>query len=330
MPKLEGLQLLRALAALMVLIGHVIAEAEHYFGIALAPGNLPWTRGVDIFFVISGFIITLSAARYRRRPVAFLQRRMLRVVPLYYLFTTLMVATLILAPDATKDTQLEVGQVLSSYLFLPFERHDGRIAPVLSLGWTLNYEVFFYALMATCLALGRPILAISVTICGLSVLSLLSFEATAPKFWTNPLILEFLYGVLLARLWRQGHRYPSAPLAAFSGALALGLMVTLHDTDLPRFLAVGLPSALLVAAGTIFCPPRPLPMQLIGDASFALYLSHRFTLRLLTLTLLPMLPPNAAWLYVAVACVLSLLIGLLCHLLLERPLARQVVRSADA
>ena len=71
-------------------------------------------------------------------------------------------------------------------------------------------------------------------------------------------------------------------------------------------------------------------MQLIGDASFALYLSHRFTLRLLTLTLLPMLPPNAAWLYVAVACVLSLLIGLLCHLLLERPLARQVVRSADA
>ena len=59
-PKLPGLQALRALAAIMVLVGHVLAEAEHYFALALPGDAIPWTRGVDIFFVISGFVVTLS------------------------------------------------------------------------------------------------------------------------------------------------------------------------------------------------------------------------------------------------------------------------------
>lgn len=62
-PKLPGLQALRGLAAVMVLIGHVLAEAEHYFALPLPGDAIPWTRGVDIFFVISGFVITLSAQR---------------------------------------------------------------------------------------------------------------------------------------------------------------------------------------------------------------------------------------------------------------------------
>ena len=65
---LPGLQILRAVAALMVLLGHVIAEAEHYFGLPLPGDAVPWTRGVDIFFVISGFVITLSAARFAGPP----------------------------------------------------------------------------------------------------------------------------------------------------------------------------------------------------------------------------------------------------------------------
>ena len=70
MPRLAGLQLLRGLAATMVLIGHVIAEAEHYFARPLPGDAIPWTRGVDIFFVISGFIITLSATRLMGQPLS--------------------------------------------------------------------------------------------------------------------------------------------------------------------------------------------------------------------------------------------------------------------
>jgi exopolysaccharide production protein ExoZ len=143
MPKLGGLQFLRAFAAIMVLIGHAIAEAEHYFAISLHLDFIPWTRGVDIFFVISGFIITLSATRYKGRPFAFLQRRVMRVVPLYYVFTTLMVFTVFFFPNGPKDTVFDLSQILSSYGFFPYARLDGRIAPILSLGWTLNYEIFF-------------------------------------------------------------------------------------------------------------------------------------------------------------------------------------------
>ena len=332
MPKLAGLQLLRGLAALMVLVGHVIAEAEHYFARPLAlpfgADAIPWTRGVDIFFVISGFIITLSASRYASQPLAFLWRRALRVAPLYYLFTTLMVATLLLLPGAAKDTVLEPGQILSSYLFVPFERYDGRIAPVLSLGWTLNYEMFFYVLMALSLAQPRPVWVISGLLAGLAFASLLPLTGAIFTFWTNPLMLEFLFGIALARAYQRGLHRPSAPLALGLLGIGIVLLVWLDPTPLPRFIAAGLPAMLIVAAGTLSCPDRTLPGQIIGDASYALYLSHRFTLRAMTLLLLPLLPdtPWAAWSFVALACVVITLVSLLVHLSIERPLLRTLSR----
>jgi exopolysaccharide production protein ExoZ len=332
MSRLAGLQLLRGLAAMMVLVGHVIAEAEYYFGqplpLPLFGDAIPWNRGVDIFFVISGFIITLSASRLTGQPLTFLWRRFLRVAPLYYLFTTLMVATLLLLPGAAKDTALDPGQILSSYLFVPYERYDGRIAPVLSLGWTLNYEMFFYLLMALALALPRSLWGITGLLVGLSLASLLPFSGTLFTFWTNPLVLEFLFGIALARAYQRGLRLPSAPLALLLLGIGLALLVALDPTPLPRFVAAGLPAALIVVAGTLLCPERALPGQIFGDASYALYLSHRFTLRAMTILLLPLLPEGAwaAWAYVALACVTATAVSILVHRWIERPVLRFLSR----
>jgi exopolysaccharide production protein ExoZ len=320
LPRLAGLQGLRALAAIMVLLGHVIAETEHYFAIDLPGDAIPWTRGVDIFFVISGFIIALSAQRYQGKPLAFLRRRLWRVVPLYFLFTALMVVTLLLMPGAAKDTSLEPGQIISSYLFLPYERHDGRIAPVLSLGWTLNFEVFFYVITAFCLFLSRPILALSLALTALSVFSLVPGKSVALTFWTNPLVLEFLFGVALARIYQRRGAKGSWRIALALLAFGLCLLILLDATDLPRFLAAGFPAMLIVASGTLFCPHFRIPLQGLGDASYALYLSHRFTMRVLTLALLPILPTSAAWLFVGLTCVACLGVGLLVHRNIERPL----------
>jgi len=335
MPRLAGLQLLRGLAALMVLAGHAIAEAEHYFALPLPGDTIPWTRGVDIFFVISGFIITLSAARYAARPLAFFWRRFLRVAPLYYLFTTLMVATLLILPGAAKDTALEPGQILSSYLFLPFERYDGRIAPVLSLGWTLNYEMFFYALMALSLALPRPVWVVTGLLSGLALSNLLPLTGTVFAFWTNPLVLEFLFGITLARAWQLGLSRPCGPLAIVLLITGLSLLILLDPIPLPRFVAAGLPAALIVASGTLFCPHIVLPGQIIGDVSYALYLSHRFTLRAMTLLFLPWFrsettnPTFAALTYVALTCLAALSVSLVVHLHLERPLLRALARPVS-
>ncbi|MEL6807710.1 MAG: acyltransferase [Pseudomonadota bacterium] len=330
-PRLPGLQVLRALAAAMVLVGHVLAEAEHYFALALPGDAVPWTRGVDIFFVISGFVITLSATRLAGQPGTFLFRRLMRVVPLYFLFTTLMVLTLILLPGGAKETTLDPAQILSSYAFFPYERLDGRIAPVLSLGWTLNYEVFFYALAALCLALPRPLLAVSVLLLALATLGLVvQFDSPQLAFWTNPIILEFVFGIVLARIWHRGWRAPHMGAACVGVCVGLGLLIILDPTPLPRCLAAGVPAMIIVASGTLLCPIRAMPGMIWGDASYALYLSHRFALRASTLLLLPLLPATlmGAAVYTVTVCALAMAVGLLTHLWVERPMMRALSPAA--
>ena len=330
-PRLPGLQALRALAALMVLVGHLLAEAEHYFVLPLPGDAIPWTRGVDIFFVISGFVITLSASRLAGRPSTFLYRRLMRVVPLYFLFTTLMVAVLIALPGGAKDTTLDPAQILSSYTFFPYERPDGRIAPVLSLGWTLNYEVFFYALAALCLALPRPFLALSALILTLSTLGLfVPFDSPQLTFWTNPIIVEFLLGIIVALLWQRGWHMPHIGAACVGVCAGLALLIALDPTPLPRFIAAGLPAMIIVASGTLLCPMLALPGMIWGDASYALYLSHRFALRAATLLLLPLLPATllGAAVYTVTVCALAMAVGLLTHLWIERPLMRALAPAA--
>ncbi len=320
----------------MVLIGHVIAEAGHYLAIDMPLNDLPWTRGVDIFFVISGFIILLSGQRWFGCPggaAAFLARRFRRVVPLYWLFTTLMLAVLVLAPGAAKDTVLNWQQVSASYLFIPFERYDGRVAPILSLGWTLNYEIFFYTVFAAALFMPRRIGPLAV-VTGLALWVALGaaagFSATLTRVWSNPIVLEFCFGVLLGLVWlRSAARIaPNPTLAVLLCLAGLVLMTALWTVeDLPRWLAAGLPAALMVGAMAFLWPAAPPGSVagrfagLMGDSSYALYLSHRFVLRALTLLLVPVLPQTQtmAWIYVACACAAALAFAVLVHRRFENP-----------
>lgn len=321
--RIAGLQMLRGIAALMVLAGHVMAEAAHYFALDIPLTALPWTRGVDIFFVISGFVVALSARRYAGRPGAFLTRRALRVAPLYWIFTTLMVAVVMLAPGAAKETGFDPGQIAASYLFLPFERADGRIAPVLSLGWSLNYEMWFYAIIAACLMLPRPFLGVAAVLVGLVAAGLaLRPGSAAGIFATNPIVLEFLAGIALARAWEAGGRRGDGRLGPALVITGFVLLVTLDGTGLPRWIAAGLPAALIVAAGTLYWPAGTAPGQGLGDASYALYLSHRFVLRPLTLILVPLLPatPLAASLFVLLAMAAALAVAVAVHAGIEAPL----------
>lgn len=332
MPRLDSLQWLRALAAMMVLVGHVLEEAAHYRGIGAVAADLPWTRGVDVFFVISGFVIALSGQRHAGSGAgagAFLLRRAIRVVPLYWMFTTLMVAALLVAPGGVKETELDPFQIVSSYFFYPYERYDGRIAPVLSLGWTLNYEMFFYLVAAAALAWRWP-QASGVLIGGLVVLALAGWlvdpQTTALRFWSNSIILEFGFGVLLALVWQRlgsVHRPLLATAMFLAGVAAL---VWLHGSALPRFLAAGVPAALMVAGPVLFIARTDGAANragiALGDASYALYLSHRFVLRLATLAVLPLVPGNALglWGFVAIVTLSATVLSLVVFAQVERPL----------
>lgn len=199
---LPGIQVLRAVAALMVVIHH--AELGTVMGFALGARHLflVGSAGVDVFFVISGFIMLVSSRRLfgtKGAPATFLMRRVIRIVPLYWAMTTVYVAGFLLAPSLL-GRSVSAGTMATSYAFWPHLGLDGTFHPILVVGWTLNYEMFFYALFAVAVLLqrGRAVILLTAALVAVVVLRALVGGPTSPlAFWGEPIVLEFIAGILV-------------------------------------------------------------------------------------------------------------------------------------
>ncbi|WP_273144034.1 acyltransferase family protein [Oceanicaulis alexandrii] len=293
--QLHGLQHLRFFAAAMVLVGHLLDNLERgILGEAQSFDILrtfPWHSGVDVFFVISGFIMYfLMHERFGAKGVAweFLLKRLVRIIPLYWIFTTLMLVAMLAFPEAVNNSDISLRHVLLSYLFIPAEAPSGQLTPILSVGWTLNLEMLFYIVFAISLLFKRW-LGLAFIIGSLLALILIAqFASFAPapfKVWGYPVVLEFLFGIAIAAAYTQGLRlvrWMRWPVIA----AALALLVTFEAMGAnefsERWLFWGMPAAMIVAV-TVFCEERPGRISTLlayaGDASYALYLSHLFVIR---------------------------------------------------
>jgi peptidoglycan/LPS O-acetylase OafA/YrhL len=214
----------------------------------------------------------------------FLWRRFTRIAPLYWLAVTLRVAKLEYAPEGAPGTLLTPWRILASYLFIPAKNGAGEIFPVVTAGWTLNYEAFFYLLFAAALALDVSPLAF-LTPC-LTAVAMAGIARTAawPDFTSlaSPVVLEFLLGVMLAHLAARRKLPGKAGGAALLGGGLLALMLTPEGYWHSGLLAWGLPAAVVVTGAVALEESlgQRLPRWLLeaGDASYALYLSHTFVL----------------------------------------------------
>lgn len=298
---LRSIQYLRGIAALAVVAHHTT-----------------WTHtqvgqaGVDLFFVISGFIMVHVSGR-EPSPAAFLRARAVRVVPLYWL-ATLLAAVLARTTDA--------GHLLASLLFLPHAGPDGRGWPVLVQGWTLNFEALFYLLFAASLLLpaARRLLVLTAGF-GALVLAGIALRPADPILATvtSPMLLEFLAGACLHRAWQHGC-LPRGIVIAFAGAMLLAVQSRSPVPETWRALAWGLPVLLITAAALGLEAGGRLPriplLGRIGDSSYALYLTHLFVLQAIRPATLP-LPMLAALPVAIVACVA---VGWIVHRWVEVPL----------
>lgn len=312
---------MRALAALSVAVLHIADEAGALVG---TPGHAPWgidrlplEAGVDLFFVVSGFVLVWTCwdafGSWRSVP-PFLARRLLRVAPLYWLLTAFTVAVALARPGLISDGLRDGwGYVAASALFWPWRRLDGFVQPVLRLGWTLQYEMFFYALLACALplrrawGLGALLAALALAVAAGQVVT---FRWVPLAFWTDPIVAEFAFGVVVAVLARRGWR-PGWWLVAVAFVAA----ALLHG----RVLAWGLPATALVG-WSLSWPRVPRWAVLVGDASYALYLVHPFPMRALRVAAGAVGAPAAA--YIVVAAAVCVLLAILLHLVAERPLLR--------
>jgi len=195
---LTSIQALRGFAVMLVVLFHI----QHYVaGRLQLPNLLPrfdiGVAGVDVFFVISGFIMVYASERLFAQPGGvrvFCLRRIVRIVPMYWAATTVLLVY-VLARYADFGAVLGgAGRdyVIASYLFYPYVRPDGWGAPFLGVGWTLNYEMFFYAIFGLSLALPRRIAVPSV---GALLCLLIALRALYPQmpdpfgYWFSPLII---------------------------------------------------------------------------------------------------------------------------------------------
>jgi exopolysaccharide production protein ExoZ len=348
---LQHVQALRFAAAAMVLTSHLQHEVPSITGLARA-GWEPWrpvffAGGVDIFFVISGFIMyTIAGTEFGRPGGAreFLVRRLLRIVPPYWLFTTAMVVAALAFSSHVAHAQLSPAHVLASYFFIPVANAYGKLFPVLILGWTINFEMLFYVVFALGLLFSRRVgLGVIAGVIALLGLAGLAFVPPGPfAFWCNPIVFEFLMGIGLAWARQRGVTWP--PAAALAAVLVgIVLMVLAMRTGvaghlwLARPLWMGVPAALFCAAAAFVrqeAAPGPLLRAAMfgGDASFAVYLSHPFTLTAVAaLWRFTGIAQPAA--YIAVAAAASIGVAAVLHVALEKPLMKRLngwARSAFA
>src|SRR5438045_2337056 len=146
------IQMLRGIAASMVVFVHLDVQLARLGYRTLGSGWL--ATGVDIFFVISGFIMWVSV---ERRPDmtagTFLRNRLIRIVPLYWLVSAGVLTMTFAAPQLLHTTVFSAPHAIASFLFLP-ARHPvvGNFWPLLIPGWTLDYEMLFYVLFAAAIA----------------------------------------------------------------------------------------------------------------------------------------------------------------------------------
>ncbi len=296
LPYVQGL---RAAAAFSVAFYHIahdaIANGTDPDGvIAAAAKFMPWDAGVDIFFVISGFVIVHASISLfgtgAKGASTFLHRRLARIVPLYWIMTLAFLAVLWAGRSAINGAIGGPAYIAASFLFLPWPRPDGLMEPALGLGWTLNDEMFFYLVFTLFIALPRARAVAGVAILlGLFVLAgrIAGFANPQLAFWSNPIILEFCAGMGLAQLIAAGVRLP-VWLRLGLPLLAIAALHLAPDPGTWRAAFWGIPALMLVAAAALAPIPTTLsvPKRMavrLGDASYALYLVHPFIMRFLSI-----------------------------------------------
>jgi exopolysaccharide production protein ExoZ len=335
--KLNNIQVLRAFAAVVVVLFHT--------GYAF-PHMLPFgSFGVDVFFVISGYIMArIIDPDSDSNSSFFFRRRVIRIVPPYWFFTILLFLVSLRLPQLMGSTRATTGDLLMSLFFLPFTKGSGLIQPLLFIGWSLNYEMFFYLALSLGILIHthllprvKAILIGAVLVVATMIVSLFFAKtSTAAAFYSRDVMLEFILGIVAYYIYKavsdsraRTLRIPSLLVCLGSAATLIMIqgVVNYHGPNIAiaRLLILGLPSFLLIVSTSLLSKSgwdtSLSSLVLIGDASYILYLIHPYCeygmSRMLAhrFTWMDIKTPVGAFLSVSLSVALAVLI----HIYAERP-----------
>lgn len=270
-PALANVQILRALAALAVVCVHLYEQSAKYDQpLALLSLFRNWGDcGVDLFFVISGFIMVYVQRHRPSPPAAFLGHRLYRVVPLYWALSLSYLALFVAWPQLFGAAEIDATRIGQSLSFTTFLFPDAY--PILYLGWTLEYEMFFYIMFSLALVARRlewaVVVAASLILTGFLALRL------------DAVVFEFAFGCVLGLVYDRPwiRRHAVALLVAGTILLAATMIDTAFAFD-HRALMWGVPATLIVAGAVNVRQVGNPTLRFFGDASYSIYLIQVFTI----------------------------------------------------
>lgn len=333
--ELHSLQIVRAVASTSVVYFH-IGSVPCFGGV----GPLPCFGGfgVDIFFVLSGFIIAMVVAT-GQSPSNFAINRVSRIVPLYWVLTAVLLILAALTPALLNSTTANASNFIKSILFIPYFKENGTLMPMLFVGWSLNYEMFFYLSVWLALVTARKhfiVLSIGILLVAYVGFGKLINIQVLNKFFGNEQIFEFILGMLAYLTYQSKHlnRVPKTLVLCLGLAgyifMASAEANGVNGIGVKRLLLFGIPSLLLVCSavcleGVIRSSPRSIVMVLvaIGNASYATYLTHVYVteaVRKLMFQKWHLIDINEIF-GVSVSLLIALIVGGIVYKLVDKPLS---------
>ena len=268
--KIDSIQVLRFFAAFSVMMVHL---PVFEFGI--------W--GVDIFFVISGFIMMYVTENNEK---FFLLKRIFRIVPLYWILTLGVFVLAIFIPEVLNNTTANTAHLIKSLFFIPFDKNGTGHFPILFLGWTLNFEVIFYFLFSLSLVFFKENRMIA---CSIFIIIFLVFNKVFSEknfifeTYANDIFIEFIFGMILFTIWKRYKNKISTNLTNHFICLTILLVsiFILNYYNFSRSISYGLPSLILAIYFLFFLNHLKFPKILVslGDASYCIYLLHPYVIQ---------------------------------------------------
>lgn len=275
---LSSVQVLRALAAWSVVI--------HHYCMIFAVQNPSWWRrgflengslGVDLFFVVSGFVMGLSASDPGVTPRVFIAKRIARIVPAYWLVTIIVACLIYFTTNVMPNQGYSPTFLIQSLLFIPAQNPSGLgLLPINTVGWTVHLEVVFYLIVAASLFIRLPQRWIWIVVAIVILQMVLAPLGYVSSLYGTTLLYEFLLGLVAAHLFKAGVLRGPAWAYALLALTGIALLIRAPIGTLAQGLDCGIP-AFLILCGFVGCEPylrRASLLVRMGDHSYSVYLIH--------------------------------------------------------
>ncbi len=328
MDKLYFIQFLRAIAAFSVLLVHVGNEVAQSYNLDHGIVTHDLVLGVDLFFIISGFLMVYTTQGWQgglQDFLRFIKSRARRIIPLYYFYSSLAVIALIFFSSKMSNPGLDFFHIIDSFLFIPsFYPNTESIQPVLRVGWTLNYEMFFYLIFSLGVLFFykyRVIFCIS-SISFIYFFSLLySSDAVFLRFYSNDILFEFVLGMLFCFVYLliKNRFYIFVIIYSFVSLILLSIL----DFN-SRFFSYGLFASIIFLVSWLLFFLLPVNefflkvFVFIGEASYSVYLSHLFVIVIFNLVFFEIFGWIDVYTYFVIAVFFTFSSCLVLYVVLER------------